>query len=38
MASPIQNKIDFLIERAKKQNPVINEKKIRAAYECANRA
>ena len=38
MASPIQNKIDFLIERAKKQNPAINEKKIRAAYECANRA
>ncbi|MBS7224564.1 MAG: bifunctional (p)ppGpp synthetase/guanosine-3',5'-bis(diphosphate) 3'-pyrophosphohydrolase [Clostridiaceae bacterium] len=38
MASPIQNKIDFLIERAKKQNPSINEKKIRAAYECANKA
>lgn len=38
MASPIQNKIDFLIERAKKQNPAINEKKIRAAYECANAA
>ena len=38
MASPIQNRIDFLIERAKKQNPAINEKKIRAAYECANEA
>ena len=38
MASSIQNKIDFLIERAKKQNPSINEKKIRAAYECANKA
>ena len=30
--------IDFLVERAKKQNPNINEKKIRAAYECANAA
>ena len=35
MSSPIQNRIDFLVERAKKQNPSINEKKIRAAYECA---
>ena len=35
MSSPIQNRIDFLVERAKKQNPAINEKKIRAAYECA---
>lgn len=38
MTSPIQTKIDFLVERAKKQNPAINEKKIRAAYECANAA
>ncbi len=38
MTSPIQTKIDFLVERAKKQNPNINEKKIRAAYECANAA
>lgn len=38
MTSPIQTKIDFLVERAKKQNPNINEKKIRAAYECANSA
>ncbi len=36
MTSPIQTKIDFLVERAKKQNPNINEKKIRAAYECAS--
>ncbi len=38
MTSPIQTKIDFLVERAKKQNPATNEKKIRAAYECANAA
>ena len=38
MTSPIQTKIDFLVERAKKQNPNINERKIRAAYECANAA
>ncbi len=38
MSSLIQNEIDFLIERAKKQNPSINEKKIRAAFECANAA
>ena len=38
MASTIQNRIDFLIERAKRQNPAINERKIRAAYECAAKA
>ncbi|MGN1031260.1 MAG: RelA/SpoT family protein [Butyricicoccaceae bacterium] len=31
----IQNKVDFLIERAKKQNPAVNAEKIAAAYECA---
>lgn len=29
------SKIDFLIERAQKQNPQVNVTKIRAAYECA---
>lgn len=34
-AFPMQDKIDFLIERVLKQNPQANVKKIRAAYECA---
>ena len=35
MSSPMKDKIDFLIERAVKQNPSVNVKKIRVAYECA---
>ena len=31
----MQSKIDFLIDRVKKQNPQANVKKIRAAYDCA---
>ncbi len=31
----MQSKIDFLLDRVKKQNPQANVKKIRAAYECA---
>lgn len=31
----MQSKIDFLIDRVKKQNPQANIKKIRAAYDCA---
>lgn len=31
----MKNRIDFLIERVKKQNPHANTTKIRAAYECA---
>ncbi|WP_283675135.1 RelA/SpoT family protein [Butyricicoccus sp. Marseille-Q5471] len=34
----MQDKLDFLIERVKKQNPQANIKKIRAAYECAAHA
>lgn len=34
----IKTKIDFLIERAQKQNASIDVNKIRAAYECANEA
>lgn len=34
----IKTKIDFLIERAKKQNESVDVDKIRAAYECANKA
>lgn len=34
----IQSRVDFLIERAKKQNPQVNATKIAAAYECANKA
>ncbi len=30
----MQSKIDFLIDRVKKQNPQANVKKIRAAYDC----
>lgn len=35
MSIPMQNNIDFLLERVKMQNPSANLKKIRAAYECA---
>ncbi len=31
----MQTKLDFLLERVKKQNPQANVRKIRAAYECA---
>ncbi len=31
----MQTKLDFLLERVKKQNPQANIRKIRAAYECA---
>lgn len=34
----MQDKLDFLLERVKKQNPQANTKKIRAAYECAAKA
>ncbi len=34
----MKTKIDFLIERVKKQNPSADVEKIREAYECANRA
>lgn len=32
------NKLDFLLERVRKQNPQANIRKIRAAYECAAKA
>lgn len=38
MSAPMQNRIDFLIERVKKQNPAANVNKIRVAYECAANA
>jgi len=31
----LQDKLDFLLERVRKQNPLANIRKIRAAYECA---
>ncbi len=34
----MKTKIDFLIERVKKQNPSADTEKIRAAYECASAA
>ena len=34
----MKTKIDFLIERAQKQNPSVNVEKIREAYECAAKA
>ena len=34
----IQNKIDFLLQRVKKQTPNADVDKIRRAYECANKA
>ena len=34
----IKTKIDFLIERVRKQNPTADVEKIRTAYECANEA
>ena len=35
MSSPMIDRIDFLIDRAVKQNPTVNTKKIRIAYETA---
>ncbi len=35
MSAPLIDRIDFLIDRAVKQNPTVNTKKIRIAYETA---
>ena len=34
----MQDRIAFLIDRAQAQNPLVNIRKIRAAYECADAA